>query len=272
MATDAPQQRPGLLPDLVRSRAVLVACDDDAVRVPEYQPAARAAKLAAALVAHDSGMPFKPEHVRAVMSWQQPAEVLDAVRRAAEEASDVLLFHYVGTGRRHREFAVTRDVPGPAGSAPLRAVADIVRASRASRRLVLLDCDDFEAVSDYFTSDPLVSLAGKSSSMYFRAGDDLIPAGDEFTETLADALRSGITDGPELLDLATLRDAVEGRWALLRYHVENEYIGAPDTLHLTGGQDLALGTNLAFGPGGGHSRRPFHRDAAAVDLAERWWD
>ena len=281
MTTDVPQQRPALLPDLERSRAVLIACDDDVIRVPESQPAARSAQLAQTLVSPGLGRAFHSESVTVVTSWQHPAEVFDAVRRAAEEASDVLLFHYVGSGARHREFALTRAVPGSASPAPLHVVADIVRESPAARRVVLLDCEDFETASGYFTRDPgpggpgtsrTQSLVGKSPYMYFRSGDDMIPAGDEFTDTLAQALRSGVTDGPELLDLVTLRNAVEGRWAELRYYVENEYIGAPDTLRLIGGQDVALGRNVAFGPDGDRSRHPFHLDAGVVDLVERWWD
>ncbi|MBT2470569.1 hypothetical protein J7E97_22540 [Streptomyces sp. ISL-66] len=281
MATDAPQQRPALLPDLERSRAVLVACDDDAVRVRESQPAARAAQLAETLISPAIGMAFRPENVTVVTSWQHPAEVFDAVRRAAEEASDVLLFHYVGSGSHHREFVLPRAVPGSEGLAPLRTVADLVRRSPAARRVVLLDCEDFEATSCCFTRDPrpggagtssALSLVGKAPSLYFSSGDDMIPAGDEFTGTLAEALRSGVTDGPEVLDLVTLRNAVEGRWAQLGYWVENEHVAVPDTLSLVGGHDVALGKNIAFGPDGDRSRHPFHLDAGVVDLVERWWD
>ncbi|MCX4471602.1 hypothetical protein OOK41_15045 [Micromonospora sp. NBC_01655] len=277
----APQPRHALLPDLERSRAVLVACDDDAVRVPEFQPAARTAQLAEALASARTGMAFHPGSVAVVTSWQHPAEVFDAVRRAAEEASDVLLFHYAGSGLRHREFALTRTVPGSDNSIPLRAVADIVRDSPAARQVVLLDCEHFEDASSYFTRDPVpdgsstphtLSLLGKQPSMYFASGDDRIPAGDEFTDTLAEALRSGVEDGPEALDLVALRNAIEGRWAQLRYYVENEYIGAPDTLNLVGGRDVALGVNVAFGPDGDRGRRPFYLDAGVVDLMERWWD
>lgn len=271
---DAPRERPALLPDLERSRAVLVACDNDAVVVPERQSAARAAQLARALVSPAAGPAFRPGNVTVITSWRRPAEVLDAVRRAAGEAEDVLLFHYVGSGPRHKGFAL-------GGAAPLRAAADLVRRSTAARRVVLLDCEDLDTASGLFTLGTeaggsgmpgALSLVGKEPTLYFPAGDALVPAGDEFTDTLAEALRSGITDGPELLDLVTLRNAVEGRWAEIGYQVENEYVSAPDRLRLLGGRDVALGRNIAFGPDGDRGRRPFHLDAGVVDLMERWWD
>ncbi|MFF5808995.1 hypothetical protein [Streptomyces sp. NPDC012746] len=281
MATDAPQQRHALLPDLARSRAVLVACDNDAVRVPELQPSARTARLAQALTSPDAAGAFHPDAVMVVTAHRHPAEVLDAVRRAAEEASDVLLLHYVGSGPRHREFALPSADPRSEGTAPLRTVADIVLESRAARRVVLLDCEDFETASGLFAGSPSpggaeaaggLCLMGKPPSLYFGSGDEAIPAGDEFTATLAEALRSGVADGPEVLDVVTLRNAVEGRWAQLGYGVENEYVTAPDTLSLVGGHDVALGGNIAFGPEGDRSRGPFHLDAGVVDLVERWWD
>jgi hypothetical protein len=270
--TRAPASRHPLLPDLERSGAVLVACDDDAVRAPESQPSARAARLAEALVSPATGMAFHPARVAVVASWRR-TEVLDAVRSVAADASDVLLFLYVGSGRRHEGFALAGPNPGVRSQAPLREVADVVRNSPAARRVVVLDCEHLATASGYFVRDAtpdaawMTSLLGKEPTMYFGSGDDRVPAGDELTRTLAEALWSGVADGPPLLRPSTLRSAVEARWAQLRYYVENEYIGAPDTLTLVGGDDVALGVNVAHGnPGTGG----FPRDPAAAHEAESW--
>jgi hypothetical protein len=267
MTASATQPRHVLLPDLERSRAVQVACDDAAVRVPTCKPAARAAKLAETLVSAEIGVAFHPTSVAVVGSWQHPDEVLHAVRRAAAEASDVLLFYYAGTGLRHKEFALTGPVPGSGGPAPLRTVANIVRASPAAHQAILLDCEYLDSAWGYFIRDPTpvgsgtshtLSLLGKKPILYFTFGGDRIPAGDEFTGTLAEALRSCVQNGPEVLDLVTLHNAIEGRWAQQRYYVEDEHMQGPETLNLDGGHDVALGINVAFGPGVVRSRVAFH--------------
>ncbi|MFI2378125.1 hypothetical protein ACH5AO_24160 [Streptomyces sp. NPDC018964] len=281
MATDAPHRRPALMPDLERSRAVVVACDHDAVRPPEVQSTAGAVKLAEALTSPRTGPSFLPEHLTLLTSWTDPAEVVDAVRRAAEEASDVLLFHYVGTGRRHDEVVLPRRVEDEGEASPLLTAAETVRNAPAARKVLLLDCEGFGTVWDRLHRDrggdgpsrtgDTLSVMGKSPSQYFELHGDKVPAGDNFTLALAGALDSGVDGGPELLDLPTLHNAIEAYWVQMRYYVENEYIGAPSTLGLEAGRPVALGRNVALGPDG--ERRggfPAHPDV--VDARERWWD
>jgi hypothetical protein len=261
-----------LLPDLERSAAVLIACDDDVVRAEGSQPSARVARLAEALVSPETGMAFDPARI-AVVSWERPAEVLDAVGTAADAASDVLLFAYVGSGRRHEAFALAGPNPGARSQAPLREAADLVRSSPAARCVVVLECENLPTATRYFAGDGTptaawtTSLLGKEPRIYLGPGNVRVPAGDDLTSTLAEALWSGVDDGPELLDLVTLRDAVEGRWAQLRYYVEDQYVGVPDMLTLVGGDRVALGVNVAHGNPGANG---FPRDPAAAHALESW--
>lgn len=274
--SDPPRVLPGrhpLLPDLERSAAVLVACDDDVVRAERSQPSARLTELARALVSPETGMAFDPARVVVVPSWRRPAEVLAAVRTAADAASDVLLFAYVGSGRRHEAFALAGPNPGARSQAPLREAADLVRSSPAARRVLLLECEDLLPVARYFAGDGTptaawtASLLGKEPRIHLGPGNVRIPTGDDLTSTLAEALWSGVADGPELLDLVTLRSAVQGRWTQLRYYVEDEYIGAPDRLTHVDGDRVALGVNVAHGNPGATG---LPRNPAAAHALESW--
>ncbi|MEU7466982.1 hypothetical protein AB0A94_00200 [Streptomyces sp. NPDC044984] len=277
MATNAPRRRPALLPDLERSRAVVVACDHDDVRPPEVQATADAEKLAEALTRPEIGPPFLPEHLTLLTSWKHPDEIVDAVRRAAGEASDVLFLHYTGTGRRHDDVVFPRGA-GDRGErpSPLLTAIGIVRDSRAARRVLSLDCEGHGTAWGWLDDHPgedasrttgTLSLMGKGPTMYFGFGDGRIPAGDSYTLALDGALRSGVADGPELLDLTTLHDAIEAHWAQLRYDVENEYIGAPPSLGLRDTAPVALATNISHGTGNGFPARP-----EVVGEQNHWWD
>ncbi|MCZ0985013.1 hypothetical protein [Streptomyces diastatochromogenes] len=198
---------------------------------------------------------------------ERPADVLDALRHAAEAASDVLLFWYAGCGFT-REGGLVFGVmdtdprhPADTGVA-LDAVAEIMSTSQAGRPAVILDCDHAAIATTRFTGTaPAPSLMGAETSS-FR------PMADPFTETLVDGLTDGVQEGPEALDLVTLHNAIEAAYTRTRYYVENEYIGGPSHVLLRGGRELALGINPAFGLPNRSGALPPHPDV--VDAQESW--
>ncbi|HCB02810.1 MAG TPA: hypothetical protein DEQ43_00835 [Nocardioides bacterium] len=263
MTAELARPRPALLPHLERSRAVLVACDDPEVR-PQNQPSVRAGKLARALCSPAAGMAFHPSSVLVLTSWPEPDSVLVTLRRAAAEASDVLLVHYVDTGAWHRETA--RPL--------LRDVAEIVWAAPAARRVVLLECGDFLAALDWFTHDPRPRPVGPSYSITLLGLSTFGSPhrGEEFTATLAAALQSGVADSPDLLEMATLRAAVEARWAEICFSDATECSPGPGKLLHIEADRVALGTNVAVRPFHDRPARPFPPDPATVLRSLMEWD
>ncbi len=264
MTTEVELRRSGLLPNPFGSRAVLIGCDEPTFRQTRTQPTTGVAALGEALIAAASGMAFHPSTVAVISRQNSPAEVYPAVVRAAREASDVLLVHYAGADR----------------PSLLKRIAEVVWASKAARRVVLLDSPHAHSALDWFAHDPRPDGEGPSyaltvlgsSPVYMRWAERWDPAFDQLTPTLAEALQRGVDDAPKVLDLATLHDAVEGEWTQLRYRVEDEHMPGVSRLVLIGGEHVALGLNIAAGPGTRNELGPMSRDARAVHLAEGMWD
>lgn len=260
------QPRHALLPDRGRSRAVLVG-SSAGLRHWLYlrEPEEAARSLALALTSSGPDGAFDPKSTTLLLAPERPADVLDAVRHAAEEASDVLLFCYAGHSFRHDEeltFGVmdTDRRRLTDTSVGLDAVAEIMSTSQATRPVVILDCDHADMEGARFTGTaPAPSLFAACQSSFW-------PTPDPFIKTLVAGLRAGVQDGPEVLDLVTLQNAIEADYARTRYYVENEYIGAPSRLLLQGGRELALGINPAFGDPNSPGTLPFN--SAVVDEQE----
>ncbi|SCL25605.1 hypothetical protein GA0074694_4269 [Micromonospora inyonensis] len=210
--------------------------------------------LARTLASRDTGTPFLGTHIEQLVRGESPDAVIDAVRRAAAAATDVLLFSYAATGQEHGEAPDGGEqwagYPGGRRSV-LARVADVMRDSGATRLVVLLDCGDAVTAAPHFIQPPPparprhrapLSLLGASRGLLF--GSEI----DPFTSTLTRALQAGVNGGPETLDLVTLRDAVEAEFTELRYRVENEYVPGAKQLLLHGGHEVALGINRAYPP------------------------
>lgn len=109
-------------------------------------------------------------------------------------------------------------------------------------------------------------LAGSS---FGPPGDQLVP----FTPTLVYGVQCGVWDGPEVLDLVTLRDAVEACFHERRYGVEADWVVGPAELsvrHPHGFPMVALGVNPVFGMSERLGTGALLRDIAAVDEAYGW--
>lgn len=84
---------------------------------------------------------------------------------------------------------------------------------------------------------------------------------------LVAGLERGVCNGPEALDLLTLRDVVEAQFAVPRYFLEADWVTGPASLTVHHPEDfrmVALGVNRSTGDSG------LYRDSAAVDEALGW--
>ncbi|MFF2848248.1 hypothetical protein ACFVT5_18290 [Streptomyces sp. NPDC058001] len=260
--------RPTLLPVREHSRAVFVgssAClpqSTSAIRQPEEVTD----RLTEVLTSPGPHGALHRQGTTCVRDPERPADVLDALRQAAELASDVLLFFYAGSAFLHGSGLVLgvgetdHRRPAETGVA-LDTVAEIMSTGRAARPVVILDCDYGDLAAHRFAEAvPGLSLLAAGTSS-FR------PTVDPFTATLIEGLTGGVQDGPETLDLVTLQNAIEADFTRTRYFVENEYIGGPSSVLARGGRNLALGVNPAFGRNGSGALPP-HPDV--VHEQEAW--
>ena len=206
-----------VLPGAATSRAVLNGTSryDHIEQLPMVANNLRT--LAAALCApHTWGL--APEHCTVIENPRDPVEVLDAVRAAAEEATDTLLVYFAG----HSLVEPRRGelVLGLTGSQRQRSytglsygtLRDVMSDGRAGRRVMLLDCclsgetpgfvDGIEAVVDRAELDGGCLLAAVPDSSFAFA-----PPGEPhtaFTGELLRLLTEGVPGGPQLLDLDTV--------------------------------------------------------------------
>ncbi|MER5931433.1 caspase family protein [Streptomyces sp. NPDC002054] len=213
------------LPDPAASRAVLIGSGGyrhlAALPAVEANLKDLAAELCDATV---WGLP--EQHCTLVSDPRHPAELLDPVYRAGEEATDTLLVYFAGHGMRDSDSADlylalhgSRDNVGYTAVA-YRHLRAALRDSRAARKVVLLDC--------CFSGRAARTLAGEHQALAAEAAVDgayvltasprdrvaLAPDGERhtaFTGELLTILREGIPDGPELIDLDTLGRALETR-------------------------------------------------------------
>ncbi|WP_073920304.1 caspase family protein [Streptomyces sp. CB00455] len=206
------------LPDPAASRAVLIGSSGyrhlAALPAVEANVKDLAAELCDATV---WGLP--EQHCTLVLDPRHPAELLDPVNRAGEEATDTLLVYYAGHGMRD---AATADLylalQGSREHVGYTAVAyqhlrAALRDSGARRKVVVLDC--------CFSGRAARTLAGEEDALAAQAAVEgayvltasphdrvaLAPDGERhtaFTGEMLTILRDGISDGPELIDLDTL--------------------------------------------------------------------
>ncbi|MFG2877253.1 caspase family protein [Streptomyces sp. NPDC048337] len=213
------------LPDPAASRAVLIGSAGyrHLAGLPAVESNVKdlAAELCDATI---WGLP--EQHCTLVLDPQHPAELLDPVNRAGEEATDTLLVYYAGHGMRD---AATADLylalQGSREHVGYTAVAyqhlrSALRESQARRKVVILDC--------CFSGRAASTLAGGEDALATQAAVEgayvltasprdrvaLAPDGERhtaFTGELLTILREGIREGPELIDLDTLCRTMENR-------------------------------------------------------------
>ncbi len=179
-----------------------------------------ATQLAEALTVPDATAAFDAAHTQVVVSPAHPDEVLGAVSVAAAAATDTLLSYFAARTSPYQP------VPGEVLSGPNRAedvvgslgeVAEIIGGAEAVRSVVVLDgCGP-----RMFQEHAPTSFVLGGSSFGPPNGDQLCP----FTPTLVSGLVDGVREGPEMLDLLTLRNAVEAHFDEARYYIEDDGVG-----------------------------------------------
>lgn len=208
------------LPDPQLSRAVLVGVADyvnlsalDAVRN-------NLADLADALSA-DTVWGLPPENCLVVPDPASATQLLDPLSNAARIATDTLLFYYAGHGLPHpTNSSLYLALPGSDRermytSVQYEQVREVLRTSKARRRIVILDCcysgRALESMGDASTA--LANEAAAEGTFVLAAAAEnaiaLSPAGwrnTAFTTELLHIIHNGVEDAGPLLNLDCIYD------------------------------------------------------------------
>ncbi|MEV7552903.1 caspase family protein [Amycolatopsis sp. NPDC089917] len=208
------------LPDPRKSRAVLVGVSDYATLEELPGVANNIATLGQAMTDPEL-WGLSEEHCVTLLNPESPDEVMDAVHRAATEATDALLFYYAGHGLLDNRFELYLAMPGSDNERLYRSVRydDIRRevvgtALSCYGKVVLLDCCySGRALQGGMggSVDDLADQARVDGTYVMTATAEtrkaLAPPGERytaFTGALVDKLTRGLPEGPELLDMETL--------------------------------------------------------------------
>ncbi|MEU0842377.1 tetratricopeptide repeat protein [Streptomyces sp. NPDC005962] len=207
------------LPDSERSRAVLIGTSRYSdPQLPDL-PAVRdtVEDLAAALT--DPAYGAVPErHCTVLLDNGDIQRVGRSLRAKAAEAEDLLLVHYVGHGliapRRQDLYLSLADSEWEDpefGSLEYRKLRDVVLDSRATSKVIILDCCFSGRALSGTMAGPEAAVMGQVdvAGTYVMASSQgnevsLIQDGEKntaFTGRLIRLLREGVSGGPELLSI-----------------------------------------------------------------------
>ncbi|MEU4511455.1 caspase family protein [Nonomuraea wenchangensis] len=162
------------------------------------------------------------DHVTIVADPVTSADLLDPVVRAADEATDTLIFYYAGHGLIGQRGDLHLALVGSDAQRMYKAVSyahvrDALLGSRAARRIVVLDCchsgralgimaDPVTAAVDEASAEGTYVLAATAENQ-----KALAPAGEPHTAFTAELLRifeDGIQGHGPVLDLDTIYNHV----------------------------------------------------------------
>ncbi|MGW3201509.1 caspase family protein [Streptomyces sp. NPDC001118] len=188
-----------------------------------------------------------------VTSPRGSAELLEAIHTGSEQATDTLIVYYVGHGLIAGDgglYLATADTRPDAlyTGTPYDTLRQAVARSRASRKLVILDCcysgrakpmGPLSGMSEISSAAVLASTAQYAASLGAVAGSPY----SAFTGSLIALLTAGIPDGPKLLDIESVYQA------LVQEHARKEL--PKPVLHLRheAGPQIVITANPALNPG-----------------------
>ncbi|MEV7617863.1 caspase family protein [Streptomyces sp. NPDC089799] len=214
------------VPDPGASRAVLIGSAGYR-HLPALPPVAANLEDLAAELADATVWGLPGQHLTVVTDPEHPADLLDPVHQAGEEATDTLLVYFAGHGMRDSDSAdLYLALHGSRQNLGYTAVAyqhlrSAVRSARAARKVVILDCCFSGRAARVLSADDSDGLAAQAAVqgayvLTASPGDRvaLAPDGERhtaFTGELLTVLRDGIQEGPELIDLDTLFRSLESR-------------------------------------------------------------
>jgi hypothetical protein len=171
------------------------------------------------------GAAIPQDHIEVLHDPDEPSLIEEALLELADRRADTLIFYFAGHGLldEHGDlYLATRKSSTnrpQLRSLPYRSVRRAITSSRASNRIVLLDCcysgRAISAMSGGEISGGDVEVSGTYTLTSTSANRTAhAPTGESltaFTRALVDVLEQGEPDGPELIDLITLHRAVTRR-------------------------------------------------------------
>ncbi|MET7370874.1 caspase family protein [Streptomyces sp. NPDC005566] len=199
---------------------------------------------------------FTPEHMRLIDDPATSADIMQPLKQAAEEAESVLLVYYSGHGQLTGEnselhLTLTGSEPdAPWSSLPFSYVADIIKQSGASTKIVVLDCcysgrahsdlmsDPSQLVKDQLATEGLYCLTSAPKNRPSKA-----PEGHTytaFTHHLLESLRDGVPMAGPLLRMADIYGDVRKRMRATKFPL-------PEQCNRKEAGDFPLVRNRAFG-------------------------
>jgi predicted restriction endonuclease len=252
------------LPEAKKSRAVLIGTSNHEILPTLPAVASNLVALREVLCSQDIwGLP--PQYCEVVLDPTDSPEMLDPVRKASHEATDTLILYFAGHGLANQRGELHLSLCGSDEQRPYTAVhyenvRDLLVDSRATRRIVILDC--------CFSGLALGAMAGEITAVVNEAnieGTYILAAAPEnhvaiarpgeqytaFTGELLNVIQGGITGAgaPRLLTLDTIFNHV-------RDTMRDKSLPVPQKRDRNTAGQLALVKNRAFrterhGPGYG---------------------
>ncbi|MFE6844547.1 caspase domain-containing protein [Streptomyces sp. NPDC057686] len=173
--------------------------------------------LRAALTTSNGGS-FSESHTTIVHNPHHPAQALDALQHAAEEATDTLLVYVAGHGMPSSDngelsLALVGSRPHASYTAlPYNWIRELVSNSPAERRIVILDCcysgRVIGAMGDMEELAPVAAISGSYVITSSTANGISMARPEErytsFTGQILRTVSEGIPGGPPVLDLDTI--------------------------------------------------------------------
>jgi hypothetical protein len=206
------------LPDPARSRAVLIGTSqyEDLSDLPEVErdiEGLRGALLDPRLLG------LLPENCMSLLNSPTRWEVETAVSNAVAEAQDLLLIYFGGHGFRHDDgqlyLAVRHTEPGSpyATALPFDAIAQSLNRGGAKNTVVILDCS-YAGAAGYPTMTLrrgaiLAATTHDSHALVRSTSTDSVFTA--FSGELIDLLRNGLPQGPDVLNLRAIGEALVPR-------------------------------------------------------------
>lgn len=258
-----------VLPDPGRSRAVLIGAStyshlEDLPAVRNNLSGFRDVLVAPAL----GGL--AADNCTVVAEPARPVDIYRTLRQHAAAAEDTLLVYFAGHGRigsRNELFLCLPDTDPdelPYSAWPYDELRQVVADSRATKKVVILDC--------CFSGRALADQAGDEETILGQVGIEgtylltataanavaLAPPGERytaFTGTLLGLLTKGIPDGPELLTFGQI-------YPRLQHTLTSRQLPRPRQQGSDTIAHLALTRNLAYT--GRDWPRPFNERFTAI--------
>ncbi|CCK32640.1 hypothetical protein BN159_8262 [Streptomyces davaonensis JCM 4913] len=242
------------LPDPAASRAVVIGVDGYRTMSPLPTVAAGTRRIAELLT--EPGLLGLPEeHCVVLANPEQPAEVIEAVRAAAQQARDTFLLYFAGHGLPSRDGDLCLMLPHADHDRLFHAVRyddlrhELLTECNAHSQVVILDCCFSGTAIERYMGGPddfadraavdrtYVMTACAPGRKAFAPRKEPYPA---FTAELVQTLEQGVPGGPDLLDMdAVFRNVRQTLLAKGRPEPQARATGV--------GHDIALVRNRAVG-------------------------